>query len=148
MAGICYHEAVAFVAWLERAVAQVEGMRWCIPAEDMWEFAARGPSGFLYPWGPVSALGRCNSREVYIGAPSPPGRFPDGRSVFGAEDMAGNVWEFVRASDQEPRACVLRGGSFVNTIDEVKSSLRLFAVPRDHRPPDFGLRCALEPAAA
>jgi formylglycine-generating enzyme required for sulfatase activity len=148
VAGICYHEAVAFVAWLERAVAPFEGMRWCIPAEDMWEFAARGPSGFLYPWGPESALGRCNSREVNIGAPSPPGRFPDGRSVFGAEDMAANVWEFVRASDQEPWACVLRGGSYLNTIDEVKSSLRLFAVPRDHRPPDFGLRCALEPAAA
>jgi hypothetical protein len=54
--------------------------------------------------------------------------------------MAGNVWEFVVAEKQEQWSCVLKGGSFRNNRDEVKSSLRLFGVPREHRPPDFGFR--------
>jgi formylglycine-generating enzyme required for sulfatase activity len=146
VAGISYHEALAFIAWLERSVAPpVEGMQWLLPTEDMWEYAARGPSGFLYPWGPKFETGRCNSREANLRAPSLSGRFPSGVSPFGAEDMAGNVWEFVRAADQDRGTCALRGGSFSNNADEVKASLRLIHVPRDHRPFDFGFRCALEP---
>jgi len=37
----------------------------------------------------------------------------------------------------------VRGGGFENNASEVKASLQLFGVPRDHRAPDFGMRCAL-----
>ncbi len=60
-------------------------------------------------------------------------------------DLAGNVWEFVDAADQPAAACALRGGSFVNSRVEVKSTLRLFGVPREHRAHDFGFRCAQQP---
>jgi formylglycine-generating enzyme required for sulfatase activity len=145
VAGISYHEALAFVTWLDRTIAAPENMQWCLPTENMWEFAARGPTGLIYPWGPTFEEERCNSREANIGTTSAIGRFPGGRSAFGADDMAGNVWEFVRAADSTRRNCVLRGGSFTNTREEIKASLRLVRVPRDHRPPDFGLRCGLEP---
>jgi formylglycine-generating enzyme required for sulfatase activity len=56
--------------------------------------------------------------------------------------MAGNVWEFVDAPDQGLH-CVLRGGSFVNNDQEVRADVRLWGVLRDHRPHDFGFRCAL-----
>ncbi len=41
-----------------------------------------------------------------------------------------------------PSTCVLRGGSFKNNKDQIKTYLRLVGVPVDHRPRDFGLRCA------
>jgi formylglycine-generating enzyme required for sulfatase activity len=145
VSGVCYHEAVAFITWLTRAVRAPEGMQWCLPSENMWELAARGPSGFFYPWGPSFTQGRCNSKEAGLDTTSPVTRFHRGGSPFGVHDMAGNVWEFVRAVDDDPRSCVLRGGSFKNTKDEIKSSLRLIRVPRDHRPPDFGFRVALQP---
>lgn len=109
VAGVCYYEALAFVAWLESTVAAPENMHWCIPTEDMWEFTARGASGQLYPWGQTFDPGRCNSREANLGTTSAVGQFPLGRSPFGLDDMAGNVWEFVRADDQELWGCVLRG---------------------------------------
>lgn len=145
VAGICYYEALAFLFWLERNIAAPADFRWCLPTENMWEFAARGRRGLLYPWGPTFEVGRCNSSEASIGRPSAGGRFPNGRSFYGVEDMAGNVWEFVRATDVETWSCVLRGGSYSNSAAEVKSSLRLFGVARLLRAPDFGIRCALEP---
>jgi formylglycine-generating enzyme required for sulfatase activity len=56
--------------------------------------------------------------------------------------MAGNVWEYVEYADRRRQFCVLRGGSYTNNQYEVRSYLRLFDVPRDHRAPDFGFRCA------
>ncbi len=56
--------------------------------------------------------------------------------------MAGNAWEFVQSRDMGSLWCALRGGSFRNNRHEVRTSLRLFGVRRDHRPPDFGIRCA------
>ena len=54
--------------------------------------------------------------------------------------MAGNLWEFVLASDSSTRLCVLRGGSYKNNASEVRSYLRLIRVPKSHRPHDFGFR--------
>ena len=73
------------------------------------------------------------------------GAFAKGMSLSGGFDFAGNVWEYVDATDARDPFCVLRGGSFVNTADEVKASLRLTNVPRDHRPHDFGFRLAQVP---
>jgi Sulfatase-modifying factor enzyme 1 len=144
VSGVCYYEALAFVGWLERETDPASEFWWCLPTEDMWEFAARGTDGRLFPWGPTFETGRCNSAEAGVGRPTAIGSYPAGRSPFGAEDMAGNVWEFVRADDQK-RACALRGGSYTNVQDVVKTSLRLIRVSRSHRAPDFGFRCALEP---
>jgi formylglycine-generating enzyme required for sulfatase activity len=58
--------------------------------------------------------------------------------------MAGNVWEFVSSDDAAWWECFLRGGSFLNEPRQVQSYFRLRGVPRVHRPPDFGFRCAQE----
>ena len=42
---------------------------------------------------------------------------------------AGNVWGFVVADDATNEGCVLRGGSDKNDRFEIRSYLRLFAVP-------------------
>ena len=143
VSGICFEEALAFTRWLNVALPPPEGWSWSLPTEDMWEFAARGGQGFHYPWGNEFRSGVCNSREAGIGRTTPVDFYAEGRGPYGAYDFAGNVWEFVLSTDQKSHHCVLRGGSYLNTENEVKSSLRLTGVPKDHRPPDFGFRLAM-----
>lgn len=143
VAGISYYEALAFCRWLqEKYRPEQSGWRWCLPTEDMWEFTARTKEGRSYPWGSIFVKGYCNSAESGIGTTTDVQAFPQGKSRDGCYDMAGNVWEYVDAHDGENWSCVLRGGSFRNNQSEIRSYLRLYRVPRDHRPPDFGFRCA------
>lgn len=71
-----------------------------LPTEAEWEYAARGPESYIYPWGNTFECDRGNfgksdvcSDELYWVAPV--GLFPEGASWCGALDMAGNVWEWV-----------------------------------------------------
>jgi formylglycine-generating enzyme required for sulfatase activity len=139
---ISFLEAQAFVNWCNSISGSTGGAAWSLPAEDEWEFAARTEAGFIYPWGDAFDASRCNSSESGIGDTSEVTRFEAGASKDGCCDMAGNVWEFVKASDATASPCVLRGGSFKNNRFVVRSYLRLFGVPPNHRPPDFGLRLA------
>jgi formylglycine-generating enzyme required for sulfatase activity len=143
VAGISYYEALAFCDWLQKKHPPSESKwRWCLPTEDMWELSARTRKGLSYPWGSEFSKGCCNSAEAGVGTTTDVNRYSKGTSEGGCFDMAGNVWEYVVADDQEDWSCVLKGGSSRNNKDEVKSYLRLFGVPREHRPPDFGFRCA------
>ncbi len=142
VAGVSYEEAMAYSRWLQSFHPPEAGWAWTLPDEDAWELAARSTDGYRYPWGNEFEPERCNSRESLIKSTSEVGAFPSGRSPNGCHDMAGNVWEFVIASDALPGGCVLRGGSFTNDRSEVASHLRLTDVARSHRPPDFGFRLA------
>ena len=109
------------------AFCRFYGMR--LPSEDEWEYAARGAEGFRYPWG--NSLSR-ESLAAYINAgrfdccaasavdgfsrTAPVGSFALGRSPFGLDDMAGNVWEW--KSSPFPGAAnkrVIRGSGWGNT---------------------------------
>jgi WD40 repeat protein/formylglycine-generating enzyme required for sulfatase activity len=143
VAGVCYLEALAFSRWLqEKHPPQDADWRWCLPTEDIWEFAARSEAGFAYPWGTEFLPNRCNSAEARIGTTTDVQGFPEGTSRAGCHEMAGNVWEFVATSGQSDPTCILRGGSYQNNQYQIRSYLRLGGVPPDHRPPDFGFRCA------
>ena len=67
-----------------------------LPSEAQWEKAARGESGWTFPWGDSIDPGKANYGESGLGTVCAVGSFPEGASPYGVLDMAGNAWEWLR----------------------------------------------------
>lgn len=146
--GLTWDQATAYAAWLDSS-GRRPGARLC--SEREWERAARGGDGRRYPHGDAIAAGDACARDPHgperTGGPCPAGAHPRSRSVFGVDDLAGNVWEWTRdpPSRAQPLYGVLRGGSWA---DEVGSPW-LFASNRGLRPKSaasqlFGARICVD----
>ncbi|MBK8540263.1 MAG: SUMF1/EgtB/PvdO family nonheme iron enzyme [Ardenticatenia bacterium] len=140
---VSWYEAVAFTRWLTarlRAAGDLQaGEEIRLPTEAEWEKAARGTDGREYPWGNRYKKGFAHVAEwggatgtAYGGPTTAVGSYPQGASPYGAQDMAGNVWEWAlteveaqNASDlTNDRPRVLRGGSWYYSPVPVRASSR------------------------
>ena len=117
--GLTYDEAAAFCAWA--------GGR--LPAGDEWEAAARGTDARPWPWGAAFDADRCASAETPYGFTEAVTAHPDGASPIGAEQMAGNVWEWVADPPDEDGWRRLRGGSYLDHAWGVRAARSLPADP-------------------
>ena len=86
---------VTDVSW-DDAVAYAEWTGCGLPTEAQWEKAARGPNGYVYPWGNGWDGSRCRNSagEENADGTAPVDAYPQGVSGYGTYQQAGNVWEW------------------------------------------------------
>ncbi len=113
-----------------------------------------------YPWGEEPDPERANYADSNIGATSGVGCFAAGQTVYGLEEMSGNVWEWTRshwqaypydAQDgrevlrrQRIDATVLRGGAYGNSDDAPRCAFRFRLAPYSDID-DIGFRVVVSP---
>ncbi|MFH0902941.1 MAG: bifunctional serine/threonine-protein kinase/formylglycine-generating enzyme family protein [Pseudomonadota bacterium] len=108
-----------------------------LPSESEWEWAARGPDGWLYPWGNQFKPECVNGGKGKTGTLTAGGSFPCGDTPSGIRDMSGNAWEWTAshvatypggAELHIPSGWrVVRGGSFYQTDpDDLTATVRNF----------------------
>jgi formylglycine-generating enzyme required for sulfatase activity len=123
--GVSFQDAAAYCRY--------RGSR--LPAEDEWEYAARGPERHVFPWGETADGGPS-------GLPSPP-RANDGPAEgLGGRyrGLSGNVWQWVDTKVNGRR--VLKGGSWLepNAANRRAATRRYELAHRADE--DSGFRCA------
>jgi formylglycine-generating enzyme required for sulfatase activity len=136
---VSYDDAVAFCAWASAELGRAVRL----PTGDEWEAAARGADDRPWPWGEVFDPERCNSVESGWGWTVPVRAHPAGAAGGGAEQLAGNVWEWVGDPPDEDGWRTLRGGCYLDTAWGVRCARTLAADPQ-RATATTGFRIAIE----
>ncbi len=122
---VSFADALEFCAW----AADELGRPVRLPRGDEWEAAARGAEGRVWPWGDTFDPERCNCVESGWGWTVPVATNPEGAAAGGAEQLAGNVWEWVGDPADEDGWRAVRGGSYLDTAWGVRCARSLPADP-------------------
>lgn len=154
---VTWPEAEAFIDWL----SGVSGIRYRLPTEAEWEYAARAGTTTAYYWGDEYSPDQANGdgiagRDQYEFT-APVGQFPP--NAWGLFDTSGNVWEYTadcysKDYDLTPTdgsawlapGCnnrVVRGGAWDDGRMSLRASPR-FRFGASSRMDDIGFRVATD----
>ena len=113
--GISWNDARAYCKWMSHR-HQNKGWVFRLPEEREWEKAARGADGRYFPWGNHFDFTFCsmaNSKKKKRSGPDPVGSYPADTSIYGIQDMAGNVSEWCNTFyDQKNNIRINRGAAW------------------------------------
>jgi len=115
-----------------------------LPTEAQWEAAAQGPVRRIWPWGNRFDPKKANLMGVADGIDGVAnvGSYPSGVAPSGAQDMTGNVWEWVATSSKtSPNQKLVKGGGWRTQQGFSLISARNWVDPKMQNP-TFGFRCA------
>lgn len=167
-----WHEALAYCAWLNKALttapvlagsdisrlARERGWRVALPSELEWEKATRGSKrDAIFSWGDKPDPNSANYNDTDIGTTSTVGCFM--ANELNLSDMIGNVWEWIqsqyaaypyhaddgRENLESDERRVVRGGSWHYFHDHARCASR----DGDHpgaRDDNIGFRVVLRPS--
>ena len=138
--GIDWFDAYAYARWV--------GKR--LPTCDEWEYAARGETRQLYPWGDVFKKEYCVCYEANATKPMEVDAAHDllimGTSPFDIYHLADNVSEWTNDfSDNELNNRFVLGGAWKSSCKIFGLTfLRNYRIPRKYRLNSVGFRCVSE----
>ncbi len=104
---VSHTDAMSFAEWYSDRT----GQHWQLPTERQWEKAARGVDGRYFPWGNEFEPTYLNSHDKGPFDTLPVGSFSAGKSPFGLQDPAGQVFEWTRTAADTNRY-IVKGGSW------------------------------------
>ena len=104
---VSHKSAEAYARWL----SEKSGTIWRLPSATEWEKAARGPDGYVFPWGNKFDAAKLNSHDQGPFETVAVGQYPEGASPYGLLDAAGQVFEWTATESRKDRF-VVKGGSW------------------------------------
>lgn len=105
---VSYKDALAYTRWQ----GEQTGSTYRLPTAEEWEKAARGTDGRYFPWGNHWLAEGTNAGGSGLNYTTAIATFPLSRSIYGVEDMAGNVFEYTSTLKWYGNQAVMKGCSW------------------------------------